>query len=114
MVDVDAAVGEQLFDVAVDTARRRYQRTPRTMTLGGKQKPTKADRGIVAGRGRRVLMTPVCLLGARSQQLQQRPPRLTTSYQGRRLITPRHGRSAKAASNHQTRPLDNGIMLWMF
>src|SRR5215211_9128808 len=51
-----------------DNAKRRYQRTASTITSGGKQKPAKADCGIVAGRGRRVLMTPVCLLGlARSR-----------------------------------------------
>jgi DDE superfamily endonuclease len=53
--------------------QRRYQRTASTITSGGKQKPAKADRGMVAGRRRLVLMTKVCLLGARSQQMQQRP-----------------------------------------
>jgi Single-strand binding protein family len=43
------------------------------ITSGGKQKPAKADCGTVAGRERRVLMTSVCLLGARSQQMQHRP-----------------------------------------
>src|SRR5215216_256008 len=56
-----------------DNAKRRYQRTASTITSGGKQKPAKADREMIAGRGRWVLMTTVCLLGARSQQMQQRP-----------------------------------------
>src|SRR4029453_1409189 len=55
-----------------DNANRRYQRTASTITSGGKQKPAKADRGMVAGRGRGVLMTTACPLGARSQQMQQR------------------------------------------
>jgi hypothetical protein len=54
-----------------DRPKRRYQRTASTITSGGKQKPAKADRGTVAGRGRRVLMTTVCLLRARSQHMQQ-------------------------------------------
>ena len=56
-----------------DRPKRRYQRTASTITSGGKQKPAKADRGTVAGRGRRVLMTTVCLLRARSQHMQQCP-----------------------------------------
>jgi hypothetical protein len=47
-----------------DRPNRRYQRTASTITSDGKQKPAKADRGMVAGRGRRVLMTTVCLLRA--------------------------------------------------
>src|SRR5215207_2210693 len=47
-----------------DNAKRRYQRTESTITSGGKQKPAKADRGTVAGRGRRVLIAPVCLVTA--------------------------------------------------
>src|SRR5512132_520923 len=54
-----------------DRPKRRYQRTASTITSGGKQKPAKADRGTVAGRGRQGLMTTVCLLKARSQQMQQ-------------------------------------------
>src|SRR4029453_10290764 len=53
-----------------DSAKRRYQRTERTITSGGKQKPAKADRAR-EGRTRRVLMTPVWLLWAGSQQMQQ-------------------------------------------
>jgi hypothetical protein len=44
-----------------------------THTSDGKPKPAKAERGTVAGRGRRVLMTTVCPLRTRSQQMQQRP-----------------------------------------
>jgi hypothetical protein len=35
VVDVDAALGEQFFDVAVGQPKRRYQRTASTMTSGG-------------------------------------------------------------------------------
>ena len=76
MVDLDTAFGEQFFDVAEDRPKRRYQRTASTITSGGKQKPAKADRGTVAGRGRQGLMTTVCLLKARSQQMQQCRSRL--------------------------------------
>jgi hypothetical protein len=71
VVDLDTAFGEQFFDVAEGQAERRYQRTASTITSGGKQKPAKADRGTVAGRGRQGLMTTVCLLKSRSQQMQQ-------------------------------------------
>src|SRR4029450_1211167 len=56
-----------------DSAKRRYQRTARTITSGGKQKPANADRAMGAGQGRRVLMAAVCLLRAPSPQMQQRP-----------------------------------------
>jgi hypothetical protein len=64
VVDLDAAFGEQLFDVAVGEAMRRYQRTASTITSGEKQNPAKADRGMGSGRTRRVLMTSVWLLGS--------------------------------------------------
>jgi hypothetical protein len=64
VVDFDAAFGEQLFDVAVGETKRRYQRTASTITSGGKQKPAKADRAMGLGRTRRVLLTPVWLLGS--------------------------------------------------
>jgi hypothetical protein len=52
VVDLDAALGEQLFDVAVGEAKRRYQRTASTITSGGKQKPARADRAMGSGRTR--------------------------------------------------------------
>jgi hypothetical protein len=64
VVDSDAALGEQLLHVAVGEAEARYQRTASTITSGGKQKPAKADRGMGSGRTRRVLMTPVWLVGS--------------------------------------------------
>src|SRR5688500_10170354 len=56
-----------------DSAKRSYQRTASTITSGGAQQPANADRKTAAERGRRVLLTTVCLLPTRSQQLQQRP-----------------------------------------
>src|SRR4030095_16849777 len=56
-----------------DSAKRRHQRTARTITSGGKQKPANADRAMGAGQGRRGLMGAVCLLRAPSPQMQQRP-----------------------------------------
>jgi hypothetical protein len=35
VVDLDAAVGEQLIHVAIRPAERRYQRTASTITSGG-------------------------------------------------------------------------------
>jgi hypothetical protein len=37
MVDLDPALGEQLFNVAVGQPKRRYQRTARTTTSGGSE-----------------------------------------------------------------------------
>jgi hypothetical protein len=59
VVDLDAALGEQLFDVAVGQAEAQVQRTAATITSGGKLKPAKAERAIGAGRGRRVLIGAV-------------------------------------------------------
>jgi hypothetical protein len=61
MVDLDAALGEQLLDVAIGQAEpnRKYQRTATTITSGGNRKPAKADRGRGAERGRRGLMATV-------------------------------------------------------
>src|SRR5512133_3390822 len=56
-----------------DSAKRRYHRTASTITSGGKQNPTNADRATGAGRERRVLMATVCPLWARPQQVQQCP-----------------------------------------
>jgi hypothetical protein len=64
VVDLDAALGEQLFDVAVGQPKRSYQRTASTMTSGGKQQPANAERATGAGQGRRVLRAAVCLLRA--------------------------------------------------
>jgi hypothetical protein len=47
--DIDPAFGEQLFNVTVGQAERRYQRTASTITSGGKRKPEKADRGTGLG-----------------------------------------------------------------
>src|SRR5215207_4579151 len=46
-----------------DRPKRRYQRTVRTMTSGGKRKPAKADRVAGAGRRRRGFIAVVWLLG---------------------------------------------------
>jgi hypothetical protein len=62
VIDVDAALGEQFLDVAVGRPKRRYQRTPTTITSGGKRNPAKADRGSGGGRGRQVRMPAVSLL----------------------------------------------------
>ena len=78
MVDLDTAFGEQFFDVAEGQAETQVPADASTITSGGKQKPAKADRGTVAGRGRQGLMTTVCLLKARSQQMQQCPSTLPT------------------------------------
>src|SRR4029453_9133133 len=45
-----------------DNAKRRYQRTERMITSGGKQKPAKANPAMERRR-RRGLMAVVCLLG---------------------------------------------------
>jgi hypothetical protein len=63
MVDLDPSFGEQFLDVAVRRPRRRYQRTARTMTSGGKRKPAKTDRVAGAGRGRRGFIPAVSLPG---------------------------------------------------
>jgi len=37
VVDLDATLGEKLFEVAVDNPYRRYQRTASKITSGGKR-----------------------------------------------------------------------------
>src|SRR6266545_5986175 len=56
-----------------DNAKRRYQRIDRTITSGGKRKPAKPDRVAGAGRGRRVLMPAVSLLGRGHSQCNSAP-----------------------------------------
>jgi hypothetical protein len=51
VVDLNAAFGEELFDVAVGQAEARYQRTASTITSGGKRKPAKLERGGIDRRG---------------------------------------------------------------
>ena len=51
VVDVDAAFGEELFDVAVGQAEAQVPRTESTITSDGKQKPAKADPAMGAGGG---------------------------------------------------------------
>jgi hypothetical protein len=43
VVDVDAALGQQLLDVAIRQVEAQDQRTASTITSGGKPKPAKAD-----------------------------------------------------------------------
>jgi hypothetical protein len=65
VVDLDAALGEEFYDVAVgQTEARGYQRTATTITSGGKRKPAKMERGGIDWRdGRVVLMVGVSLPG---------------------------------------------------
>jgi len=58
MVDLDATLSQEFLDVAIDSPKRRYQRTASTMMSGGKRKPAKADREVGARPGR-VLMPAV-------------------------------------------------------
>jgi hypothetical protein len=62
VVGLNPTLGEQLLDVAIRQREAQIPGTASPITSGGKQKPTKADRTIGAGRGRRVLMATVCLL----------------------------------------------------
>ena len=52
MVDLDAPLGEEFLDVAIDSPKHRYQRTASTITSAGKQKPAKVERGAVDRRER--------------------------------------------------------------
>jgi hypothetical protein len=56
VVDLDAALGEEFFDVAVGQAKRRYQPTASTITSGGKRKPAKVERGGIDWRDERVVL----------------------------------------------------------
>jgi hypothetical protein len=78
VVDLDPALGEELFDIAVGDPKRRYQRTTTTMTSDGKRKPTEADREAGARRGRRVLMTPVSLIQGGHSERNSAPERYPT------------------------------------
>src|SRR5512132_2668612 len=72
MVDLDAALGEQLFDVAVGEAKaevpadRQHDHIRREAETG----EGRPCNGI--GADPAVLMTPVWLLGSAPQQMQQR------------------------------------------
>jgi hypothetical protein len=52
VVHLDTPLGEELLDVAVRQAERRYQRTASTITSDGKRKPAKAERGAIDRRER--------------------------------------------------------------
>ena len=47
MVDLNATLGEKLFEVPVGNPYRRYQRTASKITSGGKRKPVNPE-GILA------------------------------------------------------------------
>jgi hypothetical protein len=49
MVDLDAALGEEFFDVAVGQAEAQLPATATTMTSGGKRKPANVERGGSTG-----------------------------------------------------------------
>jgi hypothetical protein len=70
VVDLDGAFGQQLLQI---TVRQREAQVPahgQHDHISWKQKPANAERAMGVGR---VLMATVCLLEARSQQLQQSP-----------------------------------------
>jgi hypothetical protein len=56
MVDLDAPLSQQLFDVAVGQAKAQVSADRDDDDIGWEAKPAKADRGAGAGRVRRVLM----------------------------------------------------------
>jgi hypothetical protein len=62
VVNLDAAFGEQLFDVAVPQAEAQVPTDGQDDHVGGKLNPAKADRGTEAERGRQVLMLAASLL----------------------------------------------------
>jgi hypothetical protein len=74
VVDLDPAFDQELFDITVGQAKRRYQRTASTITSGGKRKLAKADRGT--GIGARAAGSHVASLAARTpaQPTQQSLP----------------------------------------
>jgi len=53
VVDVDAALGQELLESRYDNPYRRYQRTARRITSGGNWKPENAEPGWRTGRSRR-------------------------------------------------------------
>jgi hypothetical protein len=54
VVDLDATLGERLFEVPVGQPVRRYQRTANKITSGGKRKPVNPEGILTGGTGRRV------------------------------------------------------------
>jgi hypothetical protein len=53
VVDLDAALGEQLLDIAIGQPKAQgYQPTASTITSEGKRKPAKAERGAIDRRER--------------------------------------------------------------
>jgi hypothetical protein len=51
MVDLDPALGEELFDITVGEAEAEIPADRQHITSGGKPKPPKADRGTGVGDG---------------------------------------------------------------
>jgi hypothetical protein len=64
VVDLDAAFGEQLLDVAVGEAEAQVPADRQHDHIRREAEPAKADRGMGSGRTRRVLISPVWLLGS--------------------------------------------------
>jgi hypothetical protein len=51
LVDLDAAFDQELFDVTVGQAERRYQRTASTITSGGKRSRRRRIERLAWGEG---------------------------------------------------------------
>jgi hypothetical protein len=64
VVDLDATLGQQLLDVPVGEAEAQLPADRYDNDIGWEQKPTKADRALGTGSGRRGLMLAVCLLAS--------------------------------------------------
>jgi hypothetical protein len=52
LVDLDATLGEKLFEIPVGQFTRRYQRTANKITSGGKRKPMNPEGIPTGGPGR--------------------------------------------------------------
>jgi hypothetical protein len=52
VVDLDAALGQRLLDVAVRQPEPELPADPSTMTSGGKRKPATADLGAIGEQAR--------------------------------------------------------------
>jgi hypothetical protein len=74
MVHLDTPLAEEFLDVAVGQAEAQVPADRQHDHIRREADPAKADRGMGSGRTRRVLMTPVWLVGSAHSRCNSAPP----------------------------------------
>ena len=73
VVDLDAALGQQFFDVAIGQAEAQGPGDRHDDRIGWEAKPAKAERAMGVGRGRPVFMPVVSRLERRHSERNSTP-----------------------------------------